>query len=109
MTLFDQAKVAAEKAAHDAAAALKSASAKASDMASDAYDAAKIKGAELSSDLSAGASKASDYASQTYNEVAEQAKKAANAAIEKVETWTGKDLDGDGHIGSAKSDDKSAG
>ena len=107
MTTFDQAKATAEKAAHTTAEALKSAGAKVSDLASDAYDAAKIKGAELGADLSAGASKAGDYAAQTYNELAEQAKKAAHAAIEKVETWTGKDLDGDGHVGAEKPADKS--
>lgn len=107
MTTFDQAKASAEKAAHDAAEALKSAGAKVSDLASDAYDAAKIKGAKLSADLSAGASKTGDHAAQTYNEVAEQAKKVANAALDKIETWTGKDLDGDGHVGAEKPANKS--
>ena len=102
MSAFDQAKTTAEKAAHDAAEALKSAGAKVSDFAGDAYETAKTKGAELGADLSAGASKAADYAAQTFNEVAEKAKIAANAAIEKVETWTGKDLDGDGHVGPEK-------
>ena len=106
MTTLDQAKATAEKAAHDAAEALKSTGAKVSDFASDTYEAAKVKGAELSAELSAGASKAGDYAEKTYNEVAEQAKKVANAAIEKIETWTGKDLDGDGHVGAEKPVDK---
>lgn len=102
MNLIDQAKTTAEKAAHDAAEAIKSASAKVSDLAGDAMEVAKTKGAELGADLSAGMSKAGDYVAQTYNEVAEQAKTAASAAIDKVESWTGKDLDGDGHIGAKK-------
>jgi hypothetical protein len=102
MNLLDQAKTTAEKAAHDAAEAIKSASAKVSDLAGDAMDVAKTKGAELGADLSAGMSKAGEFAAQTYNEVAEQAKVAAGAALNRVETWTGKDLDGDGHIGAEK-------
>ncbi len=106
MSTFEQAKTATEKAAHDAAESLKSTGAKISDFASDTYEAAKVKGAELGAEVSEGASKAGDYISQTYSEVAEQAKKAANAAIEKVETWTGKDLNGDGHVGAEKPQDK---
>ena len=106
MNTSDQAKTATEKAAHDATESVKSTSAKVSDFASDTYEAAKVKGAELSAEVSAGASKAGDYIAQTYNEVAEQAKKATHTAVEKIETWTGKDLNRDGHVGAEKPQDK---
>ena len=102
MNLLDQAKTTAEKAAHDAAEAIKSASARVSDLAGDAMEVAKTKGAELGADVSAGMEKAGEFAAKTYNEVAEQAKSAASAALNRVETWTGKDLDGDGHVGAEK-------
>lgn len=106
MSTLDQAKTTTEKAAHDTAESLKSTGAKVSDFASDTYEVAKVKGAELSSEVSAGASKAGDYIAQTYNEVAEKAKKVTHAAVEKIETWTGKDLNGDGHVGAEKPQDK---
>lgn len=102
----DHAKIATEKAAHEAGESVKSTSAKVSEFASDTYEAAKVKGAELGAEVKSGASKAGDYIAQTYSEVAEQAKKATHAAVEKIETWTGKDLNGDGHVGAEKPQDK---
>ena len=41
------------------------------------------------------------------NKSNEVAKKVANAALDKIETWTGKDLDGDDHVGAEKPANKS--
>jgi hypothetical protein len=98
MSILDQAKAAAEKAATEAAAALKSVGAKAADFAGDALE--KAKSSSLVDDLSDAATKAKNYATEAASDLADATKKAGSAALDKVEDWTGKDLNNDGKVGT---------
>jgi hypothetical protein len=101
MSVFDKAKINAEKLATDATEMAKNAGAKVSDLAGDAISAAKAKTAELSEDIGDAAEKAKDFVTEAASDVAEKAKEIGSAALDKVENWTGKDLNKDGKIGTS--------
>jgi hypothetical protein len=97
MSILNQAKAGAA----ESAAALKLVGGKAVDLANDAQ--AKARTSSLVDNISDAATNAKNYAAEAATDLADAAKKAGSALLDKAEERAGKDLNIDGKVGTKES------